>query len=62
MADLAKGKLGQGFHNFECIQSSTADINSVDCVSVFRLLLGGRISAIWKATLAGNWMMLCAAV
>ena len=42
MADLAKGKLGQGFHNFECIQSSTADINSVDCVSVFRLLLGAE--------------------
>ena len=42
MADLAKGKLGQGFHNFECIQSSTTYINSADRVSVFRLLFGAE--------------------
>ena len=40
MADLAKGKLSQGYDKFECIQSSTTHTDSVDRVIVFRMFWG----------------------
>ena len=46
MADMAKGKLSQGYDKFECIQSSTTHTDSVDRVVVYRMLWGADFRSV----------------